>query len=489
MTVRRGVWGCIAVLIAGATASAPGCVNNSAAPPSFDAGALPLFDANTPFPEDSGSDASSSARDASADAIAFDAGVDATIADAGAGEADANDAAVAADAGPPASAVATGDEFACALLRSGAVKCWGDDGFGELGAGFPDAGVMLTPVDVQGLGAGTTVAITTGYGFACALTTAGGVKCWGYDEDGELGATATNQTCLGNHKCGTTPIDVVGATAGVAGVSSGAMCSCLSLVDGGAQCWGSNIDGTLGDSTANDSPTPVNVTGLGSGVAQVSNGDGQACALTTAGAVECWGYNANGQVGDGTYDSTGGSNGVITPAAVVGLSSGVASLVAGDNISCVLTTAGGVECWGLDVSREVEGVDAGADAGTTCVGGNLCDTSPAAVPGLSSGVASIAVGTDFVCALTTAGGVKCWGFNDDGELGNGSTTSSRTPVDVTGLGSGVASISAGQHFACAVMTAGGVKCWGYDGDGELGSPATETCGTDPCSMTPVDVFF
>jgi alpha-tubulin suppressor-like RCC1 family protein len=104
------------------------------------------------------------------------------------------------------------------------------------------------------------------------------------------------------------------------------------------------------------------------------------------------------------------------------------------------------------------------------------------VVGLGSGVASVTAGDFHTCAVTTAGGVKCWGYNGNGELGDGTTTNSTTPVDVVGLGSGVASVTAtGASHSCAVTTAGAVKCWGYNGYGELGD------GTTTNSNTPVDV--
>jgi alpha-tubulin suppressor-like RCC1 family protein len=107
--------------------------------------------------------------------------------------------------------------------------------------------------------------------------------------------------------------------------------------------------------------------------------------------------------------------------------------------------------------------------------------SPIAVAGLTTGVATIAAGENHTCALTTGGGVKCWGRNDYGQLGNDSYVSSAVPVDVHGLGSGVASVSAGRGMTCAVMVAGGVRCWGDNPQGQLGN------GTTKGSPIPVDV--
>lgn len=110
--------------------------------------------------------------------------------------------------------------------------------------------------------------------------------------------------------------------------------------------------------------------------------------------------------------------------------------------------------------------------------------TPTDVSGLTSGVASITAGISNACALMTSGGVKCWGGNIHGQLGDGTTNTSATPVDVVGLDSGVASISAGGvYFVCVTMASGGVKCWGGNDDGQLGVGLFG--GT---YRTPTDVF-
>ena len=124
--------------------------------------------------------------------------------------------------------------------------------------------------------------------------------------------------------------------------------------------------------------------------------------------------------------------------------------------SCALTAAGGVKCWGADLT-------------------------PLDVPGLSSGVLSIATGSGHSCALMRTGGVKCWGLNDFGELGNGTTTSSSTPVGVSHMSSGVTAIAAGAFHTCALMGTGALECWGSNGNGELGD------GTTVNRLTPVGV--
>jgi hypothetical protein len=150
-----------------------------------------------------------------------------------------------------------------------------------------------------------TTAISAGGEFTCALTSVGGVKCWGANSGGELGDGTTTEK--------TTPVDVSGLSSGVAAISAGESHTCAVTGSGGAKCWGENFWGQLGDGTNARKPAPVDVSGLSSGATAISTGRRHTCALTSAGGVKCWGENEYGQLGDGaTRNKT-------EPAWVIGL--------------------------------------------------------------------------------------------------------------------------------------------------------------------------
>jgi alpha-tubulin suppressor-like RCC1 family protein len=291
------------------------------------------------------------------------------------------------------------------------------------------------------------------------MTAAGGVKCWGNNSAGLLGDGTTDQRL--------TAVDVVGLTSGVAAVSAGSFAhTCALTTAGGVKCWGNNNVGQLGDGTTTERLTPVDVVGLTSGVVAIDVGEAHTCALTTVGGVKCWGQNFAGHLGDGTTTER------LTPVDVAGLTSGVVAVSAGQFHTCAVTTTGGIKCWGNNNSGQL-------GDGTTIEQLTAVDVS-----GLTSGVAAVSAGQQHTCAITNSGGLKCWGTNFAGQLGDGTTTERLTPADVTGLTSGVAAVTAdaSSSHTCALTTAGGVKCWGRNTLGQLGA------GIPTNRLTPADVL-
>jgi alpha-tubulin suppressor-like RCC1 family protein len=268
---------------------------------------------------------------------------------------------------------------------------------------------------------------------------------------------------------------------GVIAISAGADHNCALLSDGTVRCWGNNYWGDLGNGTSTGPETcqsgwpcstvPVTVSGL-AGVVAISAGSEETCALLADGTVQCWGLvNA---VSTGPVTCQNGAC-ATTPVAVPGLSE-VTALAR----MCALLSDGTVECW------------------PQC-GETQCAATPVAVPGLS-GVTAIASGIEVMCALLSGGTVECWGDNSYGELGDGTTTGPETcanapcstsPVVVSGLRGAVA-VAAGGDDVCAVLADGTVECWGANESGQLGDgtstgPETTCLGATTCSSTPVAV--
>jgi alpha-tubulin suppressor-like RCC1 family protein len=350
-------------------------------------------------------------------------------------------------------AISAGGSHTCALLSDGEMNCWGENLAGELGNGIMP--YRAIPVDIIGLTGGLTD-IKAGYLYTCALLSGGGVKCWGANGDGQLG----DSTSYFVHS---TPVDVIGLNNDATAITVGWAHTCARLSDGGVKCWGYNNYGQLGDGTSESRNAPVNVIGLDSDVSAVSAGIYHTCALLSGSGVQCWGANTEGELGDGTNVNR------LTPVDVSGLASGVTAITTGGVHSCALLSSGGVKCWGTNESGQLGD-------------GTISDrNTPVNVIGLASGVSAIAGGNAHNCALLSNGGVKCWGANWEGQLGDGTTTDSSIPVEVNGLSSDVIAIAANIGHTCALLTGGGMKCWGGNGSGELGD------GTTEIRTTPVDV--
>lgn len=248
-------------------------------------------------------------------------------------------------------------------------------------------------------------------------------------------------------------------------IAAGLYHTCALTSVGGVKCWGWNGEGELGNGTLASRRTPENVVGLSSGIISIAAGGFHTCALTSNGGVKCWGDNSFGELGNGDTDSDPHP----LPVNVVGLSSGVVAISAGDYHSCALTDSGEVKCWGDNAYGQLGD------------GSNTENDTPVDVVALSSGVVAIAAGYEQTCAITSNGKVKCWGENGSGQLGDGTTTNRSTPVNVVGLPSKVTAIAAGYEHICGLTIDGAVKCWGNNMDGELGD------GTNIQRLTPMNV--
>jgi alpha-tubulin suppressor-like RCC1 family protein len=342
----------------------------------------------------------------------------------------------------------------CVLVEDGSVWCWGDNEAQQLGEGTSNLWSQ-TPVQMKKLPAVAQVAV--GNFTICALTRSGGVLCWGYGSDGELGnGSTTNTTAV--------PVEVKGLESGVASIAAGDGNNCAIKTDGSAWCWGLGAYGQIGNGSDQNALVPVGVTGLTSGVTSISVGGDTTCAVQ-CGGVLCWGSPSGfGELGNGTTDSS------LVPVRVPSLSTGVEAVAVGFSSECALTSAGGVQCWGFGSFGEL-GDDNVANADV-----------PIQVVGLTNGVTQIAAGSNFACAIKEGGDVVCWGENDQAQLGsdqvrltNGDVYFSATPVAVKGISDRPAAITAG-NAPCVVTEKGGVECWGATAELAL-SPVTAS--TEP----------
>ena len=381
----------------------------------------------------------------------------------------------------PASQVSAGGFHTCALLPGGKVQCWGDNSYGQLGNGTTTS--VNVPVPVSGL-TEEVAAISSGDSHTCVLTHSGGVKCWGRNDDGQLGMGDSTgpESCWENIPCSKSPVDVTGLGSGVAVVSAGMRHTCAVIGAGKAECWGYDGYGQLGDGNKTGrSAVPVDVAGFASGVTGISAGAYHTCAVTSVGAVKCWGWNDSGQLGIGTNNGpeycTADLSCSSTPLGVSGITSGFTAVSAGGLHSCALNYQGRIQCWGYNGDGELgDGGSSGYNANPVGVFYFNTDLSLS-----NDGAQEISAGAYHTCALTTGGGLKCWGTGEAGQLGNGTTVRSKIPEAVTGLSSGVIGVSSGAWHTCALIEGGWAKCWGNNDYGQLGD------GTQTLSDTPVGV--
>jgi len=353
---------------------------------------------------------------------------------------------------PPAQAeIAGGLGHTCSVTGAGGVECWGLNDSGQLGDG--SLANRAYPAPVPGLGASPIVSVGTGEAFTCALNALGEMLCWGDNSQGQLGDGTRNSSLV--------PIMVNALGGTVASFSPGRQHVCAVLTNGNAVCWGDNSTGQLGIGNFFDRLVPTQISGLGGLIVSVASGYDHTCAVTTSADAYCWGNNAFGQLGDGTFVEK------LIPSPVDGLTGTstriafVEQAAAGEFHTCIRTPAGDAYCWGDNISGQV-GNPLSTDA----------HTAPLAVAGLTGPIQQIETGKAFTCALLSSGGIECWGENMDGQLGDGSNIDRFSPTGVTGLSAGVTAIGLGDLHTCAQTTSGFRYCWGDAFYGQLGTGST-----------------
>jgi alpha-tubulin suppressor-like RCC1 family protein len=357
--------------------------------------------------------------------------------------------------------------------------------------GYPDnvgdepneMGNTLPPID---LGVQTNVLglDAAGGGHVCALFEDGSAKCWGSNNKGQLGQG--NLDYIGINPGEVAALPPIDLDANAVDISTGSYFTCALLADQSVKCWGENAKGQLGQGdqiVRGDNPGEMGANlpavDLGAGVVIVGivAGVEHACAMLDDGSLKCWGANDFGQLGLGHQNDLGDGPGEMGDnLAEISFGDGLTVLAigAGQFHTCAILSDAGVRCWGRGQALgQGNGLDISDPEGLPAVDLN------GAVP------VSLQCGNSLTCAVLDDGKVKCWGINGDGQLGQGNTEAKGDepnemgnwllPVDL-GAGVGTNEVAVATASVCARLDTNGVKCWGTNTYGQLGQGDTENRG-------------
>ena len=358
--------------------------------------------------------------------------------------------------------VAAGYQHTCAILDNGSVSCWGRGNFGQLGNGGTSQ--QNSPTLTSSLGTGrTAVAITAGYSHTCAILDNGSVSCWGRGNFGQLGNGGTSQ------QNSPTLTSSLGTGRTAVAITAGYSHTCVILDNGSVSCWGIGNKGHLGNggTSQQNSPTLTNSLGTGRTAVAISAGQYHSCAILDSGSVSCWGYGIEGQLGNG------GTSQQNSPTLTSSLGTGrkAVAISAGDIHTCAILDNGSVSCWG-------EG-----SKGRLGNGGTSQQNSPTLTNSLGTGRTAVAIsgGAKHTCAILDSGSVSCWGYGGIGILGDGGTSDQNSPTLTSSLGTGRTAVALenGHAHTCAILDDASMKCWGNDNNQQLGNGATGSTGDPP----------
>lgn len=344
--------------------------------------------------------------------------------------------------------VAASTGSTCALGGGGEVKCWGNNGSGQLGAGDTtnhgsrpgDVGEAI-PLVPLGTGRRAT-ALAPGLNHVCALLDNGAVRCWGNNEAGQLGIGDTAARGDQPQELGDAlPVVALGTGRKAVSIGSGAEFSCALLDNAQVKCWGNNNAGQLGVGDTNNRGTnpadmgdklPAVNLGSGAAVASLSVGQSHSCALLTTGQLKCWGDNSYCMLGLGDQTNRGADAnqmGDALPAVQLGVGRLVTQVASGWGGSCAVLDTGALKCWGYNYYGDL---GLGDTIFRGCAKGDMGDSLPAVNLGSEVGaVQQVRLGGVYACALLQ-GGIKCWGYNNEGNLGLGDTVSRGSAPQSTG---------------------------------------------------------
>lgn len=387
--------------------------------------------------------------------------------------------------------VSVGESFACARFASGRVICWGANEAGELGQGDRErrggeAGLLATISPIP-FGDELAASIVSAGAHSCVVTTTSKIGCWGANNFGVLGVGSTSHRGDDAGEMGAGLLFVqLGGRVRAKELATGAAHVCALLEDGSVKCWGWNDDGQLGQgdrrdrgSALSDLAEALKPVSLGSGrtAKSIVTGARHTCVIMDDDSVKCWGGNGSGELGLGDKKNRGDAPNEMGDALQrVDLGSGrtALDLAAGDQHTCALLDTHAVKCWGGGLAGALGHGDTetvGDEPGE--MGDRLSITD---LGGQSRPEALVSAGLR-TCAVLADGGIKCWGGNSFGVLGLGDTNdrgSRRNDMGAAlprvdlGTKRRVTSVAMGTLHTCALLDHGTVKCWGYGKDGVLG---------------------
>ncbi|KIG16938.1 Molybdopterin oxidoreductase, iron-sulfur binding subunit [Enhygromyxa salina] len=387
--------------------------------------------------------------------------------------------------------IVAGATHTCALLHTGAVRCWGENTFGMLGYGHTDTigddehPAAAGDIDMGGI----AVQLSAGYYHTCALLDTGAVRCWGSNIVGQLGIPGQQDVGDDEVPSSVSEVDIGGK---VVQITSGDAHNCALLDTGKVRCWGLNHRGQLGygntlDIGDDENPSLAGDVNLGLHAAvALSAGAYSTCAVLDNGAVRCWGSGNNGILGYGNLEHIGDDE---TPSTAGNVDVGGKATQVSIHLlhTCARLDTGEVRCWGL-------GTLSGHPWAKYTIGDDEPPTAVGTVD-LGVGVVDVSTGQFHTCVVLDGGGVRCWGSADQGQLGYGSDEfigddEGPTSVGLVELGGSVTSLVTGDAHSCALVLDGSVRCWGSNEYGQLGLGHTQNIGDDelPTSADPIRVY-
>lgn len=401
------------------------------------------------------------------------------------------------------------ENHACALLDNDQLKCWGRDHAGQLGyeqnaARGDEPGESLDALPELQLGATPIASLFRGTEHLCALSRGGDAICWGRNDWGQLGQEDDDARGDDAGELADLRAINLGADSVVVGLTSGSRMTCALLDTGAVKCWGYNGNGRLGiGSSGNRGNEPDEMGDAlpavqlgGSAIALASGGLGSACttcALLADQTVKCWGFNGDGQLGQGHASPIGGDNQDMGKnLAPIDLAGQATAIDVGNSHVCAILTDGAVKCWGESDQGQLGLGDTG-DRGTSVnhMGVNLPSVDLGVDLGAEARAVALALGARHSCALLESGAVKCWGRNQYGQLGLGDTTNrgdqpgemgDALPAIDLGTGRTAVAITAWSDHNCALLDDGAIKCWGANNYGQLGQGDRNHRGDEPGEM-------